>query len=632
MLSEAAFTRLRDDTVAYCRECVQVVNEDRVRVPLIARPAQLKLERALQAQHAKGLPMRAVVLKSRKVGISTWVQAKILQRTTLLPNREALVVAQDNKTAGKLFDIAKTAWRHLPAAKYGDPRLKPKIVGESDTPGRKYMHFGEPSRLRRQEGDVGVDSRFEIDTAKEVDAGRGETISELHASEVAYWRDIDKWIGLMNAVPDRYGSLVVVESTAKGHNEYKGFWDQTVKGLTGYVWVFIGWPEDENCTRPFPDPDARERFLREEFGKGEWGADEPRLVERHGVTPEQLHWRRITIAAKCAGKLALFKQEYPSFPQEAFVGSGKHVFSIQFVQNAVEQAEAYEAKKPAVDDDGMPIPGKAGGPQQGILIPSGTETRKLRGKEVEVPTGAAWVPRSKTGFGDEHPWWTIWEGPVTAETEAHKPPDDRLPVGQYIEGVDPAGGDENINEVGANHAIEIVSHRTLEQVAEFASRDIDPDELAEQAFLAALFWNRPWMAVEKTGGYGLSIIRRVRHEFGYPLLYRVPKLDVPTEKAEKRYGWDTNMRTKPLMEDRTTRLLREGSHGIRSLPLALEFTTYVVDDRGRHVPDAEAFADRLMAWQIAQAVADEKHLRPDKKPGQRAVAPSTPQYPIYRGG
>ena len=628
MLSEQAFARLRDDTEAYSAELVKVVNEDGELVPLIYRPAQRKVERALQAQRDKGLPQRVVVLKSRKVGVSTWTQAKMLQRTTLRERQRSLVVAQDNSTAGVLFEIAQTAYRYLPG--HIDPRLKPDIASDSDTIGRKFMHFGNRSRLARHAGDVGVDSRLEIDTAKEVTAGRGKTIHNLHSSESAFWTNPGKVLSLYNAVPDRPETLIVAESTANGHNEFKVFWDNSVKGLTGFTAVFIGWTEDENCTRPFADPDERARFM-EQIGKGEFGADEPRLIERYGCTPEQLHWRRLTIAAKTGGKVSLFKQEYPSFPQEAFVGSGKHVFSIQFVQNAVEHAEAYSEKAPAVDEDGMPLAGVAGGPQQGIFKESGVEVRHLRGRDIEAPTGAIWVPRAATDFGDDHPWWTIWEAPVTVESEAGKPGDERRPVGQYVAAVDPAGGEENINEVGANHAIEVINHRTFEQVAEFASRDVDPDELAYQALLAALYFNRPWLAVEKTGGYGTSIIRALRKDYGYPLLYRVPKLDVPQDKSEKRYGWDTNVRTKAHMEDRTTAMLREGSHGIRSLPLALEFTTYVVDDRGRHVPDAEAFADRLMAWQIAQAVAMEKPVRPEKKDrpgGSAGRAVRRPRNPI----
>ena len=48
-----------------------------------------------------------------------------------------------------------------------------------------------------------------------------------------------------------------------------------------------------------------------------------------GATLEQLHWRRrMLYGTKIGGDLNLFHQEYPTTPQEAFVSSGRKVFSI----------------------------------------------------------------------------------------------------------------------------------------------------------------------------------------------------------------------------------------------------------------------------------------------------------------
>jgi hypothetical protein len=65
-------------------------------------------------------------------------------------------------------------------------------------------------------------------------------------------------------------------------------------------------------------------------------------------------------------------------------------------------------------------------------------------------------------------------------------------------------------------------------------------------------------------------------------------------------------------------LLREGTHGIRSLRLARQMETYVRRGSGRTGPIPGARSDLLLAWMIAQAVANEKPPRV-KREGQPSV-------------
>jgi hypothetical protein len=50
--------------------------------------------------------MRAIVLKARKLGFSTWVAAKFMQRVTQMPDQLAIICAQDTDTAHEIFTIA----------------------------------------------------------------------------------------------------------------------------------------------------------------------------------------------------------------------------------------------------------------------------------------------------------------------------------------------------------------------------------------------------------------------------------------------------------------------------------------------------------------------------------------------
>jgi hypothetical protein len=81
--------------------------------------------------------MRAIILKARKLGFSTWVQARFLQRVTQMPNRYALVAAQDRKTAGVLMDMARYMYEHLPTEEELGIgcSIKPQIVGQGQSRG-----------------------------------------------------------------------------------------------------------------------------------------------------------------------------------------------------------------------------------------------------------------------------------------------------------------------------------------------------------------------------------------------------------------------------------------------------------------------------------------------------------------
>jgi hypothetical protein len=298
--------RLLTDTPFWGRNCATIIDKAGQPVRLNGKTAQLRFDRALEEQRAAGRPMRAIVLKARKLGFSTWVQAKIMQRITQLPYRRALVVAQDHGTAGELFAIGERIYDHLPSTE--ELALKPP---RSSRRRGRYLHFGQPARSLQVQGLVGLDSSLSVDTAREVAAGRGYTYTELHCSEVAFWPDVSKLTALLNAVPDEPETMIVLESTANGSNHFKSRWQRAVSGESEYAPIFAAWHEDQDNSLPFRNAEEREAFV-ETIGEGPWGEDEPRLRDQFGCRPEQLHWRRRAIVDKTESKLELFKQEYPA--------------------------------------------------------------------------------------------------------------------------------------------------------------------------------------------------------------------------------------------------------------------------------------------------------------------------------
>jgi hypothetical protein len=287
------------------------------------------------------------------------------------------------------------------------------------------------------------------------------------------------------------------------------------------------------------------------------------------------------IRNKTGGDLDRFHQEYPSTPLEAFIATGRHVFSVAFIREAQKAAE------------------QAPDPELGLLKPTATRQLQARGgTTVEVPRQVEFGPLARLD-DDRAPGWRVWQHPIKG--------------GQYIAGVDASGGDER-NGATAYHVIEVIDHRSREQVAEYRSV-VDPDLLALETMMACVYYNQAWAAVEVTGSWGSPCVRRLKHDYRYPFVYRRKQLGNHRDRDDDRLGWDTNWVTKHHLEERMAQLLRDGQHGIRSRGLASELAWYVRDNRNRSGPEPGKWSDRLMAYMIAQEVAAEKPLRLDRAKG-----------------
>ena len=600
---EEARRRFREDYTFYPERCLKIVTKAGETVPFRLKRPQERLARGLMAQRDAGLPQRAVILKSRQVGFSTLAQGLMIQRATQTANHHALIVAQDTKTVGSIFRMGRRMWRNLPAD------VKPPLVGDRNGRGEAFMHFGEPSRMLRAQGMAGLDSLIEVGSAREVDAGRGITPHSLHLSEVAFWRSSEKMLALKNAVPDVPGSLILEESTANGHNWFREDWHAAVAGESGYLAIFTPWFEEDEYRIAFPDARALESF-EASIGHGKYGEDEPALVALIGervreweaewgdkpLTEKQLRvrvlehlaWRRRTIASRCEGDVDKFHQEYPSTPDEAFLSTGRRVFPAKHVGVILKRCEETDPVVPSLERPG---------PVRGGFVPTATRTvRVAHGGTLEVPTQVRWVPARE--LGDAPAAWKLWHLPDPGDEDAEP----RRPPGRYIAGVDVMSGEEDEDGTLARHAVEVIDHRTLRQVAEYDSQ-ADADTLAIETLKAALFFHHAIIAVEITGGWGIPVVNRLAREYRYPRLFRRTPADRRMVDPSQRLGWSTDVATKPLMEARGVELVREGHDGIVSRELAAQMLTYIRNERGKSKPEPGKLSDRLMAWLIAQVVA-----------------------------
>jgi hypothetical protein len=275
-------------------------------VPLKLNPAQERLYRALEAQQQAGRPMRVIILKARQLGFSTLAEALIFQRTATRRNVNSLIVAHREDSTANLFKMSRLFFEQMP------DELRPQHRNSN----ARELVFENPERdPEKKARDPGLMSRIRCSTAGGSGVGRSDTIHNVHASEFAFWSG-DKtatWVGIMQAVPAEPDTMVIVESTANGFDEFHRMWEAAVRGESDFEPLFFPWYENPDYRRP-AEPDTQ------------WTQAERELAARYGLDEEQLAWRRWCIRNNCAGDERNFRQEYPSCPDDAFLTTGQSVF------------------------------------------------------------------------------------------------------------------------------------------------------------------------------------------------------------------------------------------------------------------------------------------------------------------
>jgi len=264
-----------------------------------------------QLEYSSGCGKRNIVLKARQVGITTYVAARFFVQTITHPGTLTVQVAHSQESAETIFNIVKRFWENLPEA-----TKRALVKSRSNV---RQMVFPR------------LDSEYRVETANE-NAGRGMTIQNLHCSEVSRWpRGGQETLASLRAalVP---GGEIVLESTPNGAwGPFYGEWRGAEEN--GYTRHFFPWWYEEG--------------YREVLRKGtvlSLTQEESDLVKRHGLTEEQIAWRRQQL--KTLHGLAA--QEYAEDADLCFLVSGECVFDME----AIEKAVALMGAEIQVEDNG----------------------------------------------------------------------------------------------------------------------------------------------------------------------------------------------------------------------------------------------------------------------------------------
>lgn len=304
----------------YIEGCLKIKTKSGTVVPFRLNDAQKKLYAVAKRQQDAGKPVRLIILKARQLGFSTLTEGLIFHACATRKNVNALIVAHREDATANLFRMSKLFYDELPAP------MKPMMRSSN----AQELVFENPSKLRSErEAKPGLRSRIRCATAGGRGIGRSDTLQCVHLSEYAFWPDgadgkAATLAGILQAVPSLPGTMVVIESTANGFEDFKERWDAAVAGENDFEPVFFAWFENPDYSMPV-------------VPGTEWTPEERDLKNAYQLTDEQLQWRRWCIANNCGGSLDMFRQEYPASPGEAFLHSGTGVFDNEQIVLRLER-------------------------------------------------------------------------------------------------------------------------------------------------------------------------------------------------------------------------------------------------------------------------------------------------------
>ena len=120
LLSEGADAlRLRNDLEYFAETALKLRPKVGPLEPFKFNAAQKKLHALLEDQKAKTGKVRAVILKARQLGISSYTAARFYHRTIHSPGLRTIILGHERRASSNLFQIVKRFHDNLGASAVG---------------------------------------------------------------------------------------------------------------------------------------------------------------------------------------------------------------------------------------------------------------------------------------------------------------------------------------------------------------------------------------------------------------------------------------------------------------------------------------------------------------------------------
>ncbi|CDP52346.1 Phage protein [Devosia sp. DBB001] len=324
--------------------------------PFVLNKAQVYLHGRLEAQRERTGRVRALVLKGRQQGISTYIGGRFYHRATHSKGVRVFILTHEQDATDNLFGMVERYHEHCP------PLVKPS-TGAANA---KELYFDR------------LDSGYGVGTAGAKAKGRSQTIQLFHGSEVAFWPNAKAhFSGVVQAVPDEPGTEIILESTANGiGGEFHSRWQDAEAGRGDYEAIFIPWYWQDEYTRPVPNSFVLNKEEQDYFD----------AYRSDGLTMEHMVWRRAKLIE--LNDPTQFKQEYPATAAEAFQMSGHDSY--------IKPEAVVKARKADLEGIGPLIigadPARFGDDRFSLVWRRGRKVIKVESRQkIDTVAGANWL-------------------------------------------------------------------------------------------------------------------------------------------------------------------------------------------------------------------------------------------------
>ena len=515
----------------------------------LTRP-QRKFVTRLEQLRTANKPIRLILLKARQWGGSTtsqlymaWLQ--LVHKVGL----NSLIIAHQGSGSDEIKDMFDRMIKEYPIEllynineDYNEN--EPKLVGV----GRSGAIHRVPQR----------NCKIKIGTAERPNGCRGGDYNLVHLSEVGLWKVTEKMSpedivrSACSGILLKPYTMIVYESTANGtgnffHVEY----DTARRGKSQFEAMFISWFDIDDYSLPFESEQQRTDFAtslwlnrdnanvmtnREEPGKYLW------RLWYYGATLEAINW--YVQERKGKSEHAIMASEYPSDDVEAFVHSGERVFDEYKVD---------------------------------ALSPSCRPPLYIGDIYADADTGKEALKSLRFAEDNQGVLW-IWSPPEID-------PEEKV-TNRYLTVVD-VGGRSN----KADYSVICVFDRLFMAeggkpiVAAQWYGHIDIDLLAWKAAQVAAYYDNSLLVIESNtlethdrernvdGDQSHFILNQIKDV--YPNLYaRRQSAEQIAEGAPLKYGFHTNISTKPMIISTLVKVIREALYIERDKRCLDEYLTY----------------------------------------------------------
>lgn len=515
----------------------------------LTRP-QRKFVTRLEQLRTANKPIRLILLKARQWGGSTtsqlymaWLQ--LVHKVGL----NSLIIAHQGSGSDEIKDMFDRMIKEYPIEllynineEYSEN--EPKLVGV----GRSGSIHRVPQR----------NCKIKIGTAERPNGCRGGDYNLVHLSEVGLWKATEKMSpedivrSACSGILLKPYTMIVYESTANGTgNFFQEEYDTARRGKSQFEAMFISWFDIDDYSLPFESEQQRTDFAtslwlnrdnanvmtnREEPGKYLW------RLWNYGATLEAINW--YVQERKGKSEHAIMASEYPSDDVEAFVHSGERVFDEYKVD---------------------------------ALSPSCRPPLYIGDIYADADTGKEALKNLRFSEDNQGVLW-IWSPPEID-------PEEKV-TNRYLTVVD-VGGRSN----KADYSVICVFDRLFMAeggkpvvVAQWYGH-IDIDLLAWKAAQVAAYYDNSLLVIESNtlethdrernvdGDQSHFILNQIKDV--YPNLYaRRQSAEQIAEGAPLKYGFHTNISTKPMIISTLVKVIREALYIERDKRCLDEYLTY----------------------------------------------------------